>query len=34
MTHVFMGILMILLSTWRLRSWRRLCGDEDEHARG
>ncbi|KAL4859220.1 MLO-like protein 14 [Chlorella vulgaris] len=34
MTHVFLGVVMILLSSWRLQLWRRACGDEDDHARG
>lgn len=32
--HVTMGIVMILLASWRLRLWRRMCGDDDEHAQG
>jgi hypothetical protein len=32
--HVTMGIIMILLASWRLHLWRRMCGDDDEHAQG
>jgi hypothetical protein len=33
MTHVTMGVLMILLSSWRVRGWRRITDQEDEHTR-
>lgn len=30
LTHVVMGIVMVLLSSWRVRMWRRACHDEDD----
>lgn len=30
LTHVVMGVGMVLLSSWRLHTWRQCCGDEDD----
>ncbi len=29
--HVALGVVCVLLASWRIRSWRRMCSDEDEH---
>ncbi|PSC71161.1 alpha-amylase chloroplastic [Micractinium conductrix] len=34
LTHVGMGVIMVLLASWRVHLWRRACADEDDqHAR-
>lgn len=33
MAHVLMGVIMVLLASYRLHVWRKLCPEEDdEHA--
>lgn len=31
MMHVVLGIVCVLLASWRIHSWRRMCSDDDEH---
>lgn len=33
MMHVVLGVVCVLLASWRIRSWRRMCSDDDEHVR-